>query len=424
MKKSLIAVNVLLVVLFVMGLMEIAYADSAEVLPKGRSKVNVSGAYYFPIDTRFDPDGDEEDIAADYNATLNNYIFPVLAVFENSLGGPLPDGTANVGDSNVSFEIKAQEYSIDYQYGLTDKITVGIHVPYSYYKRDVSAELITTNATIGKSPIGTNFGLPLVPLAADPFGDAQRLAKGDVFDLLSGGLDVNNDGSVDIPGYGYERFESWSNNGIGDITLGGRYQYFKNEKWRLAFTGGVSLPTGDGDNPDNLLDMPFGLEAWALLFQVQNDYLATENLVLDFTFKYDLVLPDNKIERISRDVNIPITANREEVERDIGDKFVFDTSATYKFNEGLSGSLQYQYWKRWKDEIDGNQGFAYESLEDETDITAHMFLIGVSYSTIPMFLEEKFPVPLILSLTYENVFAGSNNFLKQQDIIFNLAVLF
>ena len=112
------------------------------------------------------------------------------------------------------------------------------------------------------------------------------------------------------------------------------------------------------------------------------------------------------------------------MDRDLGDQFKFDTSATYTFNDGLSGSIQYQYWKRLEDKIDGNQGFSYESLEDETDKTAHIFLTGLSYSTIPQFLEKKFPVPLDVSLTYENVFAGSNNFLKQQDIIFNLAVFF
>ena len=73
--------------------------------------------------------------------------------------------------------------------------------------------------------------------------------------------------------YGYERFETWSDNGIGDIILGGRYQYFKNDQWRLAFTGGVSMPTGDADNPDNLLDMPFGTGTWGLVFQFQNDYI-------------------------------------------------------------------------------------------------------------------------------------------------------
>ena len=184
------------------------------------------------------------------------------------------------------------------------------------------------------------------------------------------------------------------------------------------------MPTGDADNPDNLMDMPFGEDAWALLFQLQNDYLATEDLVLNFTFKYDLVLPDKETLRVPPSTDIPITANEEKVDRDTGDQLKFETAATYKFNDGLSGSIQYQYWKRLKDDIDGDMGFAYESLEDETDSTAHIFLTGLSYSTIPLFIKEEFPVPLTVSLTYENVFAGSNDFLKQHDIIFNLAVYF
>ena len=428
MKLLLLTANLFLVAALITGMAGTAYADNADVLPKGRSRANVSTAYYFPIDTRFDENGNDEDIAAYYNTTLNNYIFPILAGFEESQGGPFPDGTANVGDTIVTFEITGTELSADYQYGLTDKLTVGFSIPYSWYKREVTSEVSTTNANVGKNPgYDPDNADPSDPYdprwyPVVPFG--VPLTENDVIDLLSGGLDVNGDGRPDIEGYGYERFGSWSENGIGDIILGGRYQYFKNDQWRLAFTGGVSMPTGDADNPNDLMDMPFGADTWGLIFQLQNDYIATKDLILNFSLKYHLYLPDTVTLRVPNAVDIPITTNQEEVDRDVGDQFKFNTSATYQFNAGLSGSIEYQYWKRLKDEIDGKLGFAYESLEDLTDKTAHMYLIGISYSTIPLFLEKKFSVPLNVSLTYENVFAGSNNFLKQQDIILSLSVYF
>ena len=436
MEKLLRATNLILIAVFILGLTSTAYADSADVLPKGRSRVSVSGAHYFPIDTRFDPDGNEEDIATDYNTTLGSNIFPDLAGFENAQGGPLPDGWANVGASRVSFEITAEEFTASYQYGLTDKLTVGVQIPYSFYKRKVKSAIKTNGVATDGVPLGTVGKNPFYdPANADPNNPNDPrwyplvpggvlLTTDDVKDLLSGGLDVNGDGQVDIMGYGYERFKTWSDDGIGDITVGGRYQYLNNDQWRLAFTGGIRMPTGNADNPDNLLDMPFGTGAWAILFQFQNDYKATENLVLNFSLKYDLVLPDRVTLRVPDDVNIPITVNKEKVDRDLGDQFKLDTSATYQFNDSFSASIQYQYWNRLKDKVDGNKGYAYESLEDETDKTAHIFLIGVSYSTISQFLEKKFPVPLEASVTYENVFAGSNNFLKQDDIILHLSVYF
>jgi hypothetical protein len=65
-------------------------------------------------------------------------------------------------------------------------------------------------------------------------------------------LDVNADGVPDIPGYEYKRFETWSDDGLGDIEAGLKYQYFKNDKWRLAVTGAVRFPTGEVDDPDDL----------------------------------------------------------------------------------------------------------------------------------------------------------------------------
>ena len=56
-----------------------------------------------------------------------------------------------------------------------------------------------------------------------------------------------------------------------DLEIGGRWQYFRNETWKLAFTGGVRLPTGRKDDPENLGDVGFGTGAYALLFRLNQD---------------------------------------------------------------------------------------------------------------------------------------------------------
>ena len=420
MKRTIMLIPAALCVLSAFGLTKISYADSAEVLPKGRFRVNLSAAQYLPIDTRFDPDGNEEDIATDFNATLNANIFPALALFEESYGGPFPDGSANVGESVVDFEINATEFSFSVQYGLTDNLTVGIEIPYAYYKRKVSTKLDTTNANIGKNP-ALNTLLPLDAPLPPGVPETVPLTTEDIKNLLGPGLDV---GSLHIPGYGYDSFETWSDQGPGDILIGGRYKYLQTNDWRLAFTGGLNLPTGTVDIPESLVDMSFGSGAWGILFQLQNDYIAIEDLVLNASFKYNLVLSDKETLRIPPSVNIPLTRDEEKVDRDIGDKYEIDTSATYTFSSGVSGTLGYQYWHKLKDKIDGNSDLSYESLEDETNSTAHIFQTGLTYSTFHLFKEEKFPLPLEVSLTYENVFAGSNNFLKQESFIFSLSFFF
>jgi Putative MetA-pathway of phenol degradation len=243
-------------------------------------------------------------------------------------------------------------------------------------------------------------------------------------------------GLTGIPGLGFKRFESETNEGLGDMEAGARYQYWRSEDWRLAFTGGVRFPTGKADDPDDLADYALGTGAWALLFRLNNDYVVSNlwggpqpagspgELVLNGTFRYDLVLPDHPTKRVPDDVNNPITANKEKVSRDIGDKFELEVSARYALPRGFGLSAMYRYGFKLDDQVSGHRGFAYQSLENETARTEHIYILGVSYSTVDLYRDKAFPVPITLTLSYRNRFAGSNNALRSQFIGLYLQVYF
>jgi len=420
--KRIVIVSLFFLLFSQVGL-DILYADNAEVLPKGVSRAGVNGKFYSPADERYNPDGDVEDVAADYNTTLDSSVFSDLALVEAAF--VLPAGSANIGKSVVSFEYDFTIVELTFQYGITERLTVGMIIPYWRVESNVGVRLDTSNATVGKSAIGVGFGAPLVPLTGGgPFGDAVPLTTEDTQNLIGSGLDISGDGTLDIQGFGYKPIQNWSGSGISDIEAGFRYQYFKTEDWRLAFTGGVRFPTGEVDDPDNLVDYGIGSGAYALLFHFNNDYIGIENLVLNATFRYDLYLPDKETLRVPDDASRPITSNKEEVERDIGDVIELEASGTYQFSETFSFSLLYKYGFGLKDKISGNQGFSYKSLEDETDYTEHVGIIGLSYSTVPLFKAKRFPVPLDAFISYRNRFAGSNNVLKSQYIGLGLQVYF
>ena len=412
--KKFVSVIIFALFLSLAGL-HVSYADNAEVLPKGVSGVSLDGKFYFPIDKKYDPDGNVENVATDFNDTLDSSVFPDLELVEIIFG--MPPGSANIGDSVVSFEYNFTIVELLYQYGITDKLSVGVMIPYWWVNDTVDAELDTSNATVGKSVM-------LNTLAPIGFLDTVPLTTDDAQDLIGNGLDINGDGIIDIEGFGYKPIKNWSESGISDIEVGLRYQYLKTKKWRLAFTGGARLPTGEIDDPDNLVDYPFGTGAYALLFQFQNDYIGIENLVLNATFRYDLYLPDTAKLRIPSDVNKPLTSNKERVDRKYGDTIELEGSAAYQFSEGFNISLLYKYGFGFKDRISGDKGYAYESLEDETDYTEHVGIISLSYSTIPLFQAKKFPIPFTATLSYRNRFAGSNNVLKSQYIGFGLDFFF
>lgn len=336
MKSNIVIACLVFCFLFIPELIIISYADTAEVLPKGVFRIDTEYTYYWPIDQKFDPDGNEEDLATDFNTSLNNNVFPDLSLVEMGFG--MPEGFASLGDSVVDFEYDFDDFILYFFYGLTEKMSIGIKIPYYWNKNNVSARLDTENATVGKNPDVPGGIAPLDVPGTEPFTTT------DIQNLL-------------VSEYGYKPIENWSGSGIGDMEIGARYQYLKTDKWRLAFLGGARIPTGDVDDPDNLADIGFGTGAWALLFRLNNDYTGLKNTVLNATFEYDLYLEDSETKRVPDDVNRPITSNKEKVDRDLGDIFRLKASGEYSFTESFGLYLEYEYGHKLKDDVSGSQGY-------------------------------------------------------------------
>lgn len=392
-----------------------SYADNALVLPRGVAVVFMEGRYYFPVDKRFNNEGKEEDLAAHFNGkNLDSTIFPGLKLVEQFFG--MPPGSASIGKSIVSFRYKFEDVISVLQYGLTDQLTIGVMIPYFWQKNEVTARLDSTNATVGKNPSLNS----LTPLSVP---GTVRLTTKDVQDLIGRGLDINGDGKIDVPGFHFKLLKTWSGQKAGDIEIGGRYQYLKTENWRLAFTGGVRLPTGQVDDPDDLADIGFGSGVYAFLFRFNHDYIGIKNLLLNATLRYDLVLPNHERLRVPDNVDQPITVNEENVARKIGDKVELETSGMYEFSKGFYFSLLYKYGYKSKDHVSGDRGFHYESLESKTRATEHIGIASLRYSTIPLFQAKTFPLPMIVDISYRNRFAGTN-VLKSQYISLNLGCYF
>lgn len=387
-----------------------SYGDDAAVLPKGIFKTQMKGKFYFKVDEKYGPGGGTEDVAEDFNAVLDSDVFPDLSLVEEGFG--LPPGFANIGTSVISFDYDFNLYEFDFHYGLTDRLTIGIHIPYWDVKNNVNARVDNTNATVGANPF---LGTP-----GDPFGGASLVP------VAFGGVPLTTDQvqNLLVEQFGYKPIKSWSGSGFSDIEVGFRYQYLNTDNWRLAFTGGVRLPTGEKDDPDDLMDYALGTGAWALLFNFNQDYIGIKNLVLNTTFRYELYLPDKEELRILFDVDKPITPFKEKVDRDYGDVIELEVSGSYEFLQGWNVSLLYKYGFAFETKIDGDSGLQYSSLEDETDYSEHVGIIGLSYSTIELYKQKKFAVPLTASISYRNRFAGTNNILKSEYIGVGLSVFF
>ncbi len=420
------------------------HADSAAVLPKGRASFGLDYLYYFPATKRFDPNGNAVDIASGINGrSLDSTIFPQLAV----LNPFVPGGDASIGDAFVTFKYRYDVLDYGFLYGITDRLTAGIDIPYYWGRNDVRASL---NSGPGSSAnVGLRVGSPVGPCAAPILPltcpNSRPFTTEDVQQLLGPGL-------PGIPGFGYKPVENFSANGFGDVSVAAKYQYLRTQDWELAVTGGVRFPTGRADDPDNLSDVFWSSGAYALLFRSHVDYaisnlwrevsarpadsakvLGAGDLILDFTFRYDLVLPDTTTLRGATPED-PISNVRDRVHRDLGDRFEFEVSALYypPILRGLSLSALYKYGFKLKDHLYGPAGFPNQAQEQDTDSTEQLYIVRANYSTLPLYLEKRFPIPLLISIYYRDRFAGSgpqvvgspSQVLKTRYLGFGLQILF
>lgn len=412
--------NIMLVVIFQWFLCVNIWADdnSARVLPQGVSLLDATFYYYFPIEKRYGSEGDSEDLAADFNNNLNSQVFPGLSGLD-----PLVGGNATLGQTVVNSSLTSRLSEFNLAYGLTDQLALVVKIPYAYVKNEIQSGLDASQANVGKNPLfGTPsdpFHSPLIPIAAG----GTLLSDEDIQNLLGKGLDVNQDGVTDVPGYGYQRFKTFSDNGIGDIEFYGKYQFYNQKPWWLAMAAGLRLPTGKVKDIDNLAALDFGDGQTDIMFRFHADYRATKELQLNFTTRYDLQLPDRQTLRVLDSVDQPLTGNIEEVDRNLGDIFGLDLTGLYQFTPEWSASLRYSFTRKFQDDIDGNLGFSYSSLEQESDSENQRVALTFGYSTLPQYQEKKIKAPFYANVAYRHRFAGKNAVISRY-ISLNIGVLF
>lgn len=414
MKRLLHIGRKLLPVVLLISFCVTTHADDAAVLPENTWRLDLQSIFYNPITKRFNSHGNTEDIAKDFNVELDSGVLPDLSLVEAGFG--LTAGSASLGKSAVSFKWDIKQVTFQPAYGLTDKLSIGMNIPYSWQKNSVNASLDASSATIGINP-----GVPggLAPLGYP--GTSAPTAE-DIQNLLAS--------------KGFKRVQTWSGEGVGDVEVGARYQYYKSDAWRLAFTGGLRFPTGRVDDPDNLVDRGFGTGAYAVLFRFHQDYVVQKpgvtsglgipdpgSFFVNTTLRYDHYLPDKQRLRVCS-IHNPICSDNDNVDRKLGDVVEGEISASIGILKGLYLTPLYKYGRGFKDHYSGNKGFAYGDLATETDYTEQIFKISLSYSTLPLYIAKQFPFPANFSLSYRDRFAGTNNLYSSQFVGLEMYVVF
>ncbi len=399
--------------------LQLAWANDAVVLRKGGWQFQIDNHIYFRTDDRFNRDGDKEEYATPFNARIDQNVFPGLAFFE---GPPFFVSDPNLGETNTNMDWLLVRMVYQVAYGLTDNITIGVRWPWIWVKNKVDFSFDSSGSDV-------NMGLnPFAVSPANPLGFAPLTVPGT-------SRVTTSDAQAALNTLGFKDLEDFERSGFEDLEIGGRWQYFRNEMWRLAFTGGVRLPTGRKDDPENLADVAFGTGAYALLFRLNQDltlfqedgiakrfgFLEPGALTINTTFYYDLYMEDHQRLRVTS-INDPLGGEFEYVKRDLGDVFRAEITPSVGVTEWLGIWGMYQYTKKFKDHYEGKKGLDYDALAFGTNWNEHIYMVGATFTTLPFFLQKSFPIPLRMDLYYRERFAADSFLWVSKFIGFKIAV--
>ena len=98
-----------------------------------------------------------------------------------------------------------------------------------------------------------------------------------------------------------------------------------------------------------------------------------------------------------------------DVHRNVGDLVEAELAGTVGLLPGLTLRPMYTYTHKFQDQFRGDRGFNYGELQAQTDTDFHTLELRLAYSTALLVAQQRFPVPLSLSVRYLDRVAGTNN---------------
>ena len=93
-----------------------------------------------------------------------------------------------------------------------------------------------------------------------------------------------------------------------------------------------------------------------------------------------------------------------------------EIAATVGLLPGLTLTPMYTYTHKFQDHFRGNRGFHYGLLQAETEGDTQHLDLRLTYTTALLVAQQRFPVPLSLSLRYIDRLAGTNNRLRTRSL--------
>lgn len=371
--------------------------DSTEVLPESVNSPSVRVGYVSGIGLRFMSSGnlmsagDSNSIQFD-SKTLVRFeprVKDLVAVL-NQLGNQKLGDELSLGVLRVDSTPEVKYFAPVYARGITANWTLGFGVPVLTYKNRLTLTQSGSNVAEIKKVVGN---------ASKTLNDAFKEVN---VNLATKAQEI-------LAQKGYKPLTDRNENQIGDLQLVSLLQFAKGEKTSAQFKTLVSLPTGQGNDPDDLADLgAFGYTA--VENQILGNYILSGRWRFALRGGYRYTFSDRVDRRIPTDESdtLPDQTTKERVSRDTGGAFFAGGSVTYSLLETLNFALGLESTRKDGDKYHGTRGRRYDLLSRDTNLSSDRVRVGLTYSSVESFVAGKAWFPSMIAYEFSDTLRGYN----------------
>lgn len=371
--------------------------ETTKVLPKGIRNLRFRGAMIQAND-KYDNSGNMVPVG---NALNKGVTFGNLVEGQTSAGAKaeLEAKIANSGYSlndEVGSTTGVANIAVDAKipimaYGVTPKLTTAIAVPV------ITSEVSTNTGSVANNNLN-NF--------AKSVQDDGNQDK--ALDLQA---KFNNAINEKLKKYGYEELSNDKKTHVGDIRLINKYLLKEEASYAIAIRQDLTFPTGTPTNPNKAVDVASGDGQWDVGAGLIGDYFLNDHVQFTAYAGYLRQLATTTTKRIPEREDSKLTPDLDNNTRvDLGDQIRTQLATKFYFLNGFNTNVGYTYQYREADKYTGSKYEAkrYGWMSQNTEQNMQAGQLGVGYSTINLFRQKKFPVPLEANIYHTRLMAGKN----------------
>lgn len=323
----------------------------------------------------------------------NQSIEAALAIYKEypDAYNALALGTYKIrGKANVSVNVYG------FAYGVTNKLTAYFGIP--FYKANVKINY--------QRKKGNNFK-EVAEILQQNTNDDWAQALGNLTEELPD-LDGSTLQSIVMNSFGYAAVGDWQAEGPGDAEFGMVYNFYENGNFGLSTMFGGKAPTGYVDDPDILQDIGFGDGQWDAFIELGSGYIVNKWLTLNTWARYSYQFSSEKELRVPFSEELSISDEKAIFEEKLGDASEFYFDATVSLNDWFSLAPAYFYTHNEMATYTSKYHEANKFLAANTESVTHNFKMSAQVSSINLFGQGKFPIPLNARFTYSQMLEGRN----------------